>query len=443
MQKHTLSSYTVGALLPVTAMSIGVLALFHYQNIEMHASLLWVWFILFATFTLITLVFVYYLTQKNIALSGQLERKTFALAQSEERFKLIVQGSKVGIWDWYDVETDAQYWSPHIYHLLEYDDDEIDASMKTLEALLHPDDKERTLKRLHQHFNDKRPFDLEYRFKHKDGSYHWYKGTGQASWGPDGRAKRMIGCVQYIHPQKVAEFSIHTYAEELQRSNADLEQFAYVASHDLKAPLRAIHSLAEWIEENIKDTADQETTGYLDMLKMRVLRLEKLLSGLLNYSKIGSAKAPVELVKLNGLMDEVKLLSIPLESEIILKYNLPEIYVSSTEISHIFHNLVNNAVKHHDKENGTITIDHSSNTTHHIFSVTDDGPGIPENMRDRVFKMFQTLRPQDEVEGSGMGLAIVKKLVERRGGTIWLETPKNNKGLSVFFTVQISKIEGS
>ena len=357
------------------------------------------------------------------------------LKQSEERFYLAAKGSSVGIWDRPDVNEITEYWSPQYYRLLGYEDGEIEATLTNFRGMLHEEDRERVFVLLEAHYKKHATFDIDFRLRTKKEGYRWFRGSGQASWDENGAASRMVGAIQDIHAQKTAELDIRAYALDLQRSNADLEQFAYVASHDLKAPLRGIHNLAEWIEENIKDTIDEETSGYLDMLKSRVTRLENLLAGLLTYSKIGSAEAPHEDVDMNGLLHDIGELLLPVGGGLKLEYDLPKIYTPETEIHQILQNLISNSVKHHDKENGTIKVSYAISDSRHLFTIEDDGPGIPEDLHDKVFMMFQTLKPRDEIEGSGMGLAIVKKLVERRKGSIWIETTGANHGTVIKFTL--------
>ncbi|MBV1900342.1 MAG: CHASE domain-containing protein, partial [Kordiimonadaceae bacterium] len=259
-------------------------------------------------------------TVRDISGRAQAAKK---LQQSEERFMLATKSSGVGIWDRPNVKNEKEYWSPQFYSMLGYEEHEMASTTENFKKLLWENDVNKVFTLLATHFKKQADFDIDFRLKTKSRGYRWFRSVGQASWGKDGKASRMVGSIQDIHAQKTAELDIRAYALELQRSNADLEQFAYVASHDLKAPLRGIHNLAEWIEENIKDTADEETRGYLDMLKVRVSRLENLLAGLLAYSKIGSKETIYEEVDLNTLVAEVGGLLIPTESALNLKYDLP------------------------------------------------------------------------------------------------------------------------
>lgn len=224
-------------------------------------------------------------------------------------------------------------------------------------------------------------------------------------------------------------------AHDLARSNEELEQFAYVASHDLKAPLRGIENLASWIEEDLSDKLEGETRSNMDLLKSRVRRLESLLSDLLAYSRAGRDDNVVRDVDTRALVAELaSLLSPPDGFRIEPSPDLPTLRTPQAALTQVLQNLIGNAIKHHpDPANGLIEVKAERRGNMYEFEVYDNGSGIPEQFRERVFGMFQTLRPRDDVEGSGMGLAIVRKLVERQAGKVWL-SERDAGGLVVHFT---------
>jgi signal transduction histidine kinase len=226
------------------------------------------------------------------------------------------------------------------------------------------------------------------------------------------------------------------HARDLRRTNEELEQFAYVASHDLKAPLRGIENLVTWIEEDLEEVLNADTRTNMDLLKSRVRRLESLLDDLLAYSRAGRGDVATEAVDTKALVEELAGLVSPPEGFIIVaEESLPTLDAARAPLTQAFQNLIGNAIKHHDHSaDGHVWVNAAPAEGMVEFTVTDDGAGIPEQFRDRVFGMFQTLKPRDEVEGSGMGLAIVKKLVERQGGKVWLSEGRDGHGLSVHFT---------
>jgi signal transduction histidine kinase len=222
---------------------------------------------------------------------------------------------------------------------------------------------------------------------------------------------------------------------ELERSNADLEEFAYIASHDLKAPLRAISHLAEWIGEDIEATASAETLDNLRLLRSRVTRLQLLLDGLLAYSRVGRAQVEVEAVEVAALVEDVvALLAPPPGFTVACDSGMPRLRTHRTPLRVVLENLIGNALKHHDRAEGRISVAMRLADGVAEFRVSDDGPGIPARFHDRIFQIFQTLASRDDVEASGIGLAIVKKKVQGHGGRIRVESVPPARGASFVFT---------
>jgi signal transduction histidine kinase len=222
--------------------------------------------------------------------------------------------------------------------------------------------------------------------------------------------------------------------QDLERSNAELEQFAYVSSHDLKSPLRAIESLALWIEEDMASTLTDSSRQHLDLLRQRVRRMERLLNDLLDYSRIGRVGHDVQVVNTADLAAQARdLLNIPEGFRVEIRPPMPVLKTQATPLRQVFQNLIGNAVKHHDRKEGLITVSSIDKGDFVEFHVADDGPGIPKEFHKRVFGMFQTLKPRDEVEGSGIGLAVVKKTVEQFGGYITIESGES-RGIAFRFT---------
>ncbi len=221
--------------------------------------------------------------------------------------------------------------------------------------------------------------------------------------------------------EKKAQDARESLIEELRRSNSELDAFAYVASHDLKAPLRVIENASVWLEEDLGETLDEEGRENLALMRSRVKRMEKLLDDLLDYSRIGRDEDERyrRLVSGAQIMDEITLLARPHPGFIVeadAAFKEAEFLLMPTK--QILLNLVNNAIKHHDRQSGTVKIGYHDDDVAPEITVSDDGPGIPDSYHEKIFEMFRTLRPRDEVEGSGMGLANVKKFVEHQGGTI-------------------------
>ncbi|GAB4461697.1 MAG: hypothetical protein OHK0037_11210 [Elainellaceae cyanobacterium] len=222
--------------------------------------------------------------------------------------------------------------------------------------------------------------------------------------------------------------------EMLEDRNRELEQFAYVASHDLKAPLRAIANLSEWIEEDLAGHLPEENQQQLHLLRGRVLRMEALINGLLEYSRVGRVESPVERVSVAVLLDEViDSIDPPDSFTITVGPNMPTLITKRLPLRQIFANLIGNAVKHHDRLDGQVRIGVKDLGDRYEFSVSDDGPGIAPEYHRKIFMIFQTLQARDVKESTGVGLSIVKRIVETEGGTIRLDSEEGG-GATFYFT---------
>jgi signal transduction histidine kinase len=230
---------------------------------------------------------------------------------------------------------------------------------------------------------------------------------------------------------------------ELNRSNDELEQFACVASHDLQAPLRAIDNLVTWLEEDLAPVLTNEARHHMDLLHNRVRRLQQLLDDLLEYSRAGRLRRR-ELVDLRQLIAEViEAVAPPAGFAISVDVPAAPLRTAPALLRQVFINLIGNAIKHHDRPAGRIAVTARPRGDRLEVAVSDDGPGIPERHRERVFEMFFTLQPRDRVEGSGMGLALVRKAVLARGGTVTAAANPAGRGTTIRFDWPTAAVEPS
>jgi light-regulated signal transduction histidine kinase (bacteriophytochrome) len=226
---------------------------------------------------------------------------------------------------------------------------------------------------------------------------------------------------------------LELYTKNLEKRNKELDQFAYITSHDLKSPLRGINNLAEWIEEDLHDNLTDESKKYFQMLKGRVLRMESLINSLLKYSRAGRVNNEVEKIDINLVVKNVlKRLAPDSKHAIFIDNHFPTITANYQDIDDIFYELISNAVKYNNNDKPIVNITYKTENQYYVFCISDNGLGIPKEYHEKIFTIFQTLETRDKVESVGAGLAIVKKIVEENNGGIWLES-KEGEGSKFYF----------
>jgi len=313
---------------------------------------------------------------------------------------------------------------------------------------VHPDDLPQCIEISQAAFSHREEFKQEYRLRRADGQYRWILETGIPRLTPDHEFAGYIGSCIDISERKLAEEALRARADELARMaavlaetnavlekrNQELDQFAYVTSHDLKAPLRAIANLSHWIEEDIQAQLTDETRHQMALLRGRVHRMEALINALLQYSRAGRMNQKPELVKVDSLLSEViDSLAPPPEFKVIVAPGMPTLITELLPLQQVFTNLMGNAIKHHHRRDGQVKISVLDQGDAYEFSVADDGPGIAPEYHGKIFVIFQTLQARDKVENTGVGLALVKKIVESKGGNIQLESTEG-QGSTFRFT---------
>jgi light-regulated signal transduction histidine kinase (bacteriophytochrome) len=246
-----------------------------------------------------------------------------------------------------------------------------------------------------------------------------------------------------MEERKRAEESLKEKTEELARSNRDLEQFAYVASHDLQEPLRMVTNYVQLLAKRYKGKLDPDADDFINFAVDGAIRMWKLINDLLTYSRVGTqAKGLKPTDCENVLKHSLDNLKIAIEeNEAVITHDpLPTVMGDHLQLGQLFQNLIGNAIKFRGEEPPRIHISASRNGSGWTFSVRDNGIGIAPEYVERIFVIFQRLHNREEYPGTGIGLAICKKIVERHGGDIWVES-EVGKGTTFYFTLQVSKVE--
>jgi PAS domain S-box-containing protein len=251
----------------------------------------------------------------------------------------------------------------------------------------------------------------------------------------DNEIKGLLGINIDFTQSRLREEELKKYSIDLERVNQELKSFAYIVSHDLKAPLRAITTIVDWLVTDYTDKLDDEGKSFLSLLDNRANRMHDLIDGILRYSKAGRDNKDAEMVNTVYLVNDLcQMLIIPDNINVEVDENLPTFEIDKVQLEQVFQNLISNAIKFIDKEHGLITVKYIKNEIEHIFAVEDNGPGIDEKYFDKIFNIFQTLKPRDEFESTGVGLSIVKKIIENLDGKVWLES-KIGEGTTFYFSI--------
>jgi len=291
------------------------------------------------------------------------------------------------------------------------------------DLLFGPNTNKGTVDNLEERINGGQSFSGEIQKYHKDGNTFWVQLTVTPILDDSGALERFIHVESDITERKEAEEKMAEYYKYLEKANKELDKFAYVVSHDLKAPLRAISNLTVWIEEDIGDHFTEDSREHFKMLKGRVVRMEGLIQGILDYSRADRIKSPNTIVDVNELLEGIlEMLVQDDKIEVEIKGKLPVLDTERMKLQQIFSNLISNSIKHNDKPETLLKITCEEEENDYLFSVEDNGPGIGKEFHEKIFVIFQTLQARDSFESTGVGLAIVKKIIDEIGGKIWVES---------------------
>lgn len=363
------------------------------------------------------------------------------IVKSNERFLKVSEATNDAIWD-FDVSNNVLWWGKGFWTLFGYDPDEFRPTVDKLIGLIHADDRGRVASRIQEYMTDGMSVNWheEYRFLKSDGNYAYVIDRAIFIRDQHGVVIRVVGAMTDISYMKEYEESLLELNKQLELSNAELERFAYVASHDLQEPLRMVSSFLTLLEKKYGDVFDDKARQYIHYARDGAVRMRQIILDLLEFSRVGKHNERLKEIDPKDILKDVFALHRKLIEEKSAKITVGELPIINTYRSpllQVFQNLVGNALKYSKagqplevKILGTELADTWE------FSIIDNGIGIDAEYHDKIFVIFQRLHRRDEYGGTGMGLAIVKKILEDFGGEIRVES---ELGVGSTFTFRIPK----
>lgn len=304
---------------------------------------------------------------------------------------------------------------------------------------IHPADRAVVQQKWDEAIATGKKYAMVYRLRSGDGSYCWFTAQAQPIATTEGVPAKWLGTCTRSEPhdsisqamwqimaadKTLLETRLQQMQDLLERRNGEIEEFIYLASHDLKAPLRAISNLAQWLAEDSIEFLPEENQHQLKVLRSRIAKMDLMLEALLEYSRLDKMSQKRELVDLSALITEIVVsLDLPPNFSVSLAANVPVLLTKKAPLERVLKHLIDNAVRHHPRYDGSVSISVTEKENFYEFTVADDGMGIDPKESDRVFKPFQTISAKSNKETAGMGLAIVKKIVENEGCKIKVSSP--------------------
>jgi len=359
-----------------------------------------------------------------------------ALKLMSHRLILATRAASIGIWD-YDPLHNSLVWDNQMFRIFGVPKNQFAGTYQAWEATVHPDDLQRENQKVMNAIETGEDFDSEFRIIWPDKSIRYIKANASVQRDAEGKTIHMIGTNWDITSQNATEAQLARTVVELARSNEDLAQFASVASHDLQEPLRAVAGCVELLAQGYRGKLDAEADELIRHTLEGTHRMQALIHDLLAYSRVntnGKGLAPTDV---NAALDRALTnLSSPLgeSNAIIIRDLLPTLPADPTQLTQLFQNLIANGLKFRGGHRPEIKIHATRKDGLWMFSVSDNGIGIEPQYRDLIFVLFQRLHSRNAYPGTGIGLAICKRIVERHGGRIWVES-ELGKGSTFYFTL--------
>lgn len=362
---------------------------------------------------------------------------------SESKYRSLVSNIPDVTWT-ADRHGNTHFISPNVERIYGFNQEEIYSDPSLWFGRIHPDDLERVKDAFVSLFLEGGSFDVEYRLRRRDGEWIWLHDRAMGAYNRDG-VICADGLFTDITERKHLEETLADQTRELARSNAELEQFAYVASHDLQEPLRMVSSYMQLFSRRYKGKLDADADEFIAYAVDGATRMQRLISDLLMYSRVGNkGKEPQPTdcnTIINNALDNLQEALRESCAEIHV-LPMPIIMGDDVQLTQLFQNLIGNAVKFRGVEPPRVSVGAEPHGNYWLFSVRDNGIGIETTNYERIFQIFQRLHSRTSYPGTGIGLAVCKKIVERHGGKIWVES-ESGKGTTFFFTIPSLKGDAS
>lgn len=379
-----------------------------------------------------------HLKQTNAQLEKLVEDRTHEMQEANERYRLVINGSNDGFWDW-NIIDDERYWSDRFYQIMGRARPPKPLTTEEAMAFIHPEDRERALQAAQAHFADSTiPYEVEYRLLHSSGQYRHCISRGEAVRDADGKPIRMSGMITDITERKQAEADLLSIKHRLEQSNRDLTHFASIAAHDLQAPLRKVRMFLSMIQTEEQNRLSDRSLDFLNRTVQAVENMQNLITDLLAFSRVNKEPPALKRVSLQeSLQDALQNLEpvIREKNARIHAGSLGDVLGDEIQLTQLLQNLLENSIKYQPAGQQPVIEVESHNTDNHSIQITvkDNGIGFNQQYAQKVFQPFQRLHGKGSpYTGTGIGLAICQRIVERHEGAISVQS---QEGQGTTFTV--------
>ena len=365
-----------------------------------------------------------------------MKKATDALRELQNKLRIALENANIGIWEW-NLKTNEVNLDERSENIFGFAPGTFDGKYTTFESCIHEDDLVYIRESIDKTLKSDVPLEIIYRIKNVSGASNYISARANLKKDELGNPVILSGVnFDITTMREVTENTILKLNEELMRSNKDLQQFAYVASHDLQEPLRMVHSFTQLLAQRYQGKLDQDALDYINFAVDGSKRMFDLLNGLLSYSRVQTKGKEFSTVDMNSVVEKVTSslsLMIKEKEAIIHTKKLPVIFADEAQMTQVLQNLIENGLKF-SKGTPNISISAKFDSDNYTFFVKDKGIGIESQYFDRIFQIFQRLHLREEYSGIGIGLSICKKIIERHGGRIWVES-EIGKGTTFVFTI--------